>query len=422
MFEQPKWLAVIQGNHWVVAKVKKVKAKLKILKIAEYTMEMDSSVEASLNLLWDQEEKGFVKASSQQSKATDTSALSLRQWLQKEKVPLKRLNIAFSCQGVITRMITLPLMPVKDLNTLLTEQVDQYFTLNIEDYVVDYRIIDFFEEEGQKRQHVLLAALPKYQWEPFWNFLREAGIKPKAVDLSPDCLSRLYGLISIKTGKMDQKEQPLFIEDLAIIDLGRERIEFVLLEKGLFFLYSDLQLSLEDLRQTLANHQEQQSADEKASFDSSNPMLLESDSMYSGDQDLNEYKFEDIELQTTNFEPASYEFDSSEQYSTETYLRSTEAYLRSEVESALMPVLRTLEEFMNFFAARHFGKPIDHIYITGEYADLPFLHEIFKVNLEVVTSIWFPGGWQASFGKRARDYSNNWMKYGILYGLALRED
>lgn len=369
MFEQPKWLAVIQGNHWVVAKVKKSKAKLKILKIAEYTMEIDTSAEASL---------------------------SLRQWLQKEKVPLKRLYIAFSCPGVITRMITLPIIPGKDLNVLLTEQVDQYFTLNIEDYVVDYRIIDTFEEEGQKRQHVLLAALPRFHWEPLWNLLREAEVKPKTVDLSADCLSRLYGLISIRTGKFDQKEHPLFIEDIAIIDLGRERIEFVLLEKGLFFLYSDLLLSLEELRQTLAGYQEQQNSVKAEGLDTASSMHQE-------------------DIGSFSVEPVSYELESSEEY-------SSEAYLRSEVENALMPVLRMLEEFMNFFAARHFGNPLNHIYITGEYADLPFIQEIFKVNLEIETNIGFPGGWNVSFGKRAERYSENWMKYGSLYGLALRED
>jgi len=336
MFKQTKWMAVIQGNHWVVAKVKKSKAKLKILKIVDYTMEMvDLSGEGSL---------------------------SLRQWLQREKVPLKRLNIAFSCQGVITRMITLPILSVKELNILLTDQVDQYFTLNIVDYVVDYRVVDYFEEDGQKKQHVLLAALPRFQWESLWNVLREAEIKPKTVDLSPDCLSRLYGLISINTGKLDQKEQLLLMEDIAIIDLGRERIEFVLLGKGLFFLYSDLQLSLEKLRQMIAGNQEER-----------------------GDENCSQI----------------------DHY--------------SEVENGLMPVLRMLEEFMNFFSARHFGKKIDHIYITGEYADLPFLEVIVNINLEIKTNIGFPGGWRASFGKRADD-SKNWMKYGSLYGLALRED
>lgn len=387
MFEQAKWLAVIQGNHWVVAKVKKSKSKLKILKIAEYTMEMDSNVEVSLNL---------------------------RQWLQKEKVPLKRLNIAFSCQGVITRMITLPIIPLKDLKILLTEQVAQYFTLNIEDYVVDYRIIDTFEEEGQKRQHVLLAALPRFQWEPLWNLLREVGVRPKTVDLSADCLSRLYGQISIKSAKLVPKEQPLAIEDIAIVDLGRERIEFVLLEKGLFFLYSDLLLSLEELRQMLASYQEKMNSVEPASLETASLM----DQADIGSSGVDDQGFDEDQIENTillKIEPASYELESSEEY-------SSEAYLRSEVELALMPVLRMLEEFMNFFAARHFGKPIDHIYITGEYADLPFLEEIFKVNLEIKTNIGFPREWKASFGKGAGEYRENWMKYGSLYGLALRED
>lgn len=403
MFGKPKWLAVIQENKWVIAKVQKNREKINIIKFTEYHIEPEllDRIEESSDPAGQKAGGRLIDAKKFQT--TGSSALKLMQWLNKEKIPLKRLQIAFSCQGVITRIITLPEIPQKDLNKLLTEQVAQYFTLNIEDYLVDYRVLDHFEEEGQKRQHVLLAALPKYQFAPLWKVLSETGIKPKLIDLSPDCLARLYGLKSF--------------DDIAIVDLGHERIEFVILEKGIFFLYSDLQLSLEELRETVGGFEKDKVYEKPAvsellnSIDQESAEVIKVDEPVSSDDQANPYE-------NSNMDPKllSHDVESSE----EQY--STENFLRSEVENALMPVLRTLEEFLNFFAARHFGKPVDHIYITGEYADVPFLEDIFQVNLEVETSIGFPGGWRPQFGKQAEAYSKNWMKYGSLYGLAIRKE
>ncbi|MCO5387022.1 MAG: hypothetical protein NHB14_15965 [Desulfosporosinus sp.] len=146
-------------------------------------------------------------------------------------------------------MITLPLMSTHDLDRLLTEQVDQYFTLNILDYVVDYRVLEHFKEDGEMRLRVLLAALPKYQWKKLWSEWEEIGFRPKVVDLAADGLARLYSQLTLK-GKNQANTAELGTPlDLAIVDLSAERVEFILLEQGVFFLFSDLEVSLNELDQ-----------------------------------------------------------------------------------------------------------------------------------------------------------------------------
>ena len=352
MFKQKQWLAVVRGNHWVVAKVARRKYNLDILRLSEFRVEPESEFEFESED--GQEQLGENVLAQKESFQEEERSIggknkaSLKEWLHKNRIPIKKLRLAVSCPGVITRMITLPLMSAQDLDKLLTEQVDQYFTLNTKDYVVDYRVLDRLIEDGQMRQRVLLAALPKYQWQALWSEWENIGFKPKVVDLAADGLARLYSqlTLNVKSKNSAELEAPL---DLAIVELSADRVEFILLEHGVFFLYSDLEVSLKGLEQ--------------------------------------------VETALT----------------------------KAEIELTLGNVLQSISEFFAFFAARHFGKSIDRIYLTGDYSNLPFLQEIFETNSEIVTQVGFPNAWSPRFSEKMSIHQKNGMKYGSLYGLALRE-
>ena len=373
MFKKKQWLAVVRGNRWVVAQVARRKFNLNILRLSEYRPEpvvadsLESFGEKALELAEGQLEEEPLNSARNSN--------SLKGWLQKNHVPVNKLRLAVSCPGVITRMITLPLMSVQDLDELLTLHVDQYFTLNISDYVVDYRVLERLIEDGEMRQRVLLAALPKYQWEKLWAEWEEIGFKPDVVDLAADGLARLYSQLALRgknQGGTDEVDSSL---DMAIIELNADRVEFILLEHGMFFLYSDLEVALDGLDQ--------------------------------------------ITIAVTAQEGGN--GGSEEQHDPELQTAKLHDWAKTEVETALGSILHSATEFFNFFAARHFGKSIDRIYITGDYADLPFLSEIFEKNLEVLTQVGFPNAWRPSYSRRIQRLQKNGMKYGSLYGLAFRE-
>jgi len=358
VFNKRSYVAVVKGQDWTLAKVAKSKLNLKILRLAKFSLQSE----------------GDINDSAEHN--------HLKEWLMQQKVPKRGLKLAFSCPGVITRMINLPLMATKDLDTLLTEQVDQYFTINIADYLVDYRIVRNYEEDGQKKLMVLLAALPRAQWEQLSATLEAVGIKPKVVDLVSDSLARLYGKLSTfkcsKKVTQDQAQaqaqaQAVELQDIAVVDLGADRVELIILEEGLFFLYSDLEINLEALN------------------DFSLPLG------HGGEVNLER----ETSLEEEALSPEK---------------------IREELENHLAPVLRTLGEFFTFFAARHFGKTIDCIFLTGDFANYPFMVDLFETNLEVATELGFPHHWRPHFRSRDRKLQEDWMKYGSLYGLTFRED
>ena len=368
MFKRVQWLAVVRGKRWTLAKIVHRKLKVNILWLSEFRGEssiQETNGEQFGELLDNDTELDRNQETNAQSQ--DSHVGQCRNWLLKQKVPLKKLRLAISCPGIIIRIITLPLMSSKDLKTLLTDRVDQYFTLNIADYLVDYRLVQNFKEDGQMRQRILLAAIPRYHWEQILKTFEEIGIKPKVVDLAADSLTRLYGKLSAQKVRAQVNGQSVQFKDIAVIDLEADRVEFILLEEGKFFLYSDLEVDLRALDGLVLPKESK----EKSEFDG---------------EGLSQERLHD------------------------------------EVENVIAPVLRTLEEFLTFFAARHFGKSIDRIFLTGEYADCPFLAELFETNLEIEAYVGFPHNWRPYFSPKVRGKQQEWMKYGSLYGLALRED
>jgi type IV pilus assembly protein PilM len=370
VFNKKKWVALIYGNRWIAAKISHSRPyKLKIHRLAEFN-----------------NSQHLQDAQTQQ---TDKDALhyNLKKWLKAQRIPLRKLKIAISCPGVITRMITLPVLSEKDLEKLLTEQVDQYFTLNIAEYIVDYRILESIQEDGQQRLRVLLAAIPRARWEEYWNVWCNLGFAPKITDLAADCLARLYSRLELPTRKSANKPAESS-RDIAIVDLSSERVEFILLEHGILFLYSDMEVMLEGLLDSVRDLDPVQRVIHSAQSDEQNGNAESSDSMAESDFD---------------YEP-----------------ESREQRLKREMEETLNPVFNTLVEFLNFFAARHFGKTVDCLHITGEYADLPYLGEIFERNLGILSKVGFPNDWQPK--KKPKALNKTWMRYGSLYGLAIRED
>ncbi|MDP4161022.1 MAG: pilus assembly protein PilM [Bacillota bacterium] len=374
MFVRTQWLASIQGKYWVIAKVKRRKNKnqIHVLHLATFSGEPP---EQGLDLPETQSNIGVPDEIVESDEVQ--YLLSLQDWLKREKVNVKKLKISVSIPGVITRIITLPIIAQKYLDKLLTDEVAQYFTVNIDEYVLDYRILKYFEEDGQKRQLVLLAALPKQQWVSLWSLWEELEFSPRVVDLAADCLARLYGRLGDLSQGPNAVGEGVLAEDIAVIDLGNERVEFLLLDKGTFFLYSDMQISLGALK-----HYSNMSL---SLIDKTTSLMEETE----------------ISVETENYADAN--------------------QVRTQTEETILPVLQTLDQLLSFFAARHYGKPIDLVYLTGEYADRPFLPEIFKENIDIDTVVGFPDGWKPSFSGQT-DYANNWMKYGSLYGLAMRED
>ena len=219
------WLAVIRDSDFIVARIAVRKNKEpKILFIARYEGRMP--------------------------RAADTDELvkqelgELKKWLVRLNVPLKKLKIAISSQGLISRVIDLPKIANDDLDKLMTNNIDQYFTIDVSNYLIDYRILSKYMENEKQMIKVLLAAFPMERMKFILGICQQLGFEPEIVDLTADCVARTYGYLA-NSKKING--------DMAIVSLNSDKVEFVLLKDGEFFLYSDMEMDTRSLIERYEN-------------------------------------------------------------------------------------------------------------------------------------------------------------------------
>ncbi len=607
-----QWLAVIRDNDLTVARVATGKNKeMKVLFLSEYR---------SARLT--EQEPGEI---------LNQDFASIKHWLDQQRIPYKKLKIAISSLGLITRVITLPQMSNNDLEKLITDHIDQYFTLNVKNYIIDYRILNKYRENEKPMIEVLLAAFPRMRVKNVLALCQYLQFEPMVIDLTADCLARIYANLADKSKALrsTDSQHGSFQGDMAIVSMHGDKIEFVLLENGTFFLYSDMELDiqtisarfqrkmadkefnsvnaassseinktilaeistspktassleikssqnlgfkhqeetpfsieaglgpvyasdseyllddilltengvhflsshthdielnssldarveeifnryaiakdnitlpefvldqsspeaeefqsvalsitsrkdysdvfvLEDLFVPLENLEEelpitlskqellkqlesenhlhnQNSVDDKIIMSNNKEILLEEKIDHRNiesydDIDLNrlsEIEFESFlrktpkKLDKTIVMASGFEENSTSDtlepsmtgvgfdYKAKEYCRLEP---KEELKNALSPVLSTLSEHLEFFAARHFGQTVHSVYLTGEFCTLPYLAEIFSENLSVQTVVGFPKDWKPQLEGSCKGMAAKWPKYGSLYGLALRED
>jgi len=238
------WLAVIGENELSIA-----------------TIAVGKSKEIEIHMHASYKEPGGKNIGYAVPAGYDVSGL--KNWLQYQRIPLHKLKIAVSGQGLITTIITLPNMADQELEKFIAGDMDEYLERYTDHYIVDYRILKKYQENGVPMLKVLLAAFPAEKMKQVQSFCRDLGIEPKTVDLTADCLARIYSFLAERMpahAPQGNTEQGQNSNDFAIVSLNPGLIEFVLLENGSFFLYTDLKVNTDE---KTVNAEETLNADER---------------------------------------------------------------------------------------------------------------------------------------------------------------
>ena len=91
----------------------------------------------------------------------------------------------------IIRDIELPFSNKKDLSSLIKFEVEEYLPISLEDYFIEYKLIDKYKIDETDKVMILLAALPKVIVNGYFKLLKELNLKPLALDIHPNSINKL---------------------------------------------------------------------------------------------------------------------------------------------------------------------------------------------------------------------------------------
>ncbi|WP_027431375.1 pilus assembly protein PilM [Lachnospira multipara] len=93
-------------------------------------------------------------------------------------------NICFSVSStkIATKEIVIPNLPNTKIAKLVEANASEYFPVNISDYIVEYSIVDRFNEDGASKLKLMLAALNLDTAKSYYELAKKLGLNLSYID------------------------------------------------------------------------------------------------------------------------------------------------------------------------------------------------------------------------------------------------
>lgn len=149
-----------------------------------------------------------------------------------DSLQLKSKTVAISIGGhsVIVKKITLPAMSDEELAESINWEADHYIPYDLVDVYLDYQILQTRADQGQ--MDVMLVAAKREVVDQYLDVVREAGLKPVAVDT--DCFA-VQNAFDVNYSLPDNQL-------ICLIHIGAENLNINVIAYGVNTFTRDLQL------------------------------------------------------------------------------------------------------------------------------------------------------------------------------------
>ena len=264
---------------------------------------------------------------------------AIRTGLQKLSVKAKSAICTVESSSIITRELVLPLLKSTEMNGMVRYEIEQYLPIMLSEYVIEYKILEELVHENTKMARILVAALPKLIAEGYFNLLKELNLKPLALDMNSNAISKLFikGLIINNEGyNLDQT--------VAIIDMGYNNLNINIISKGIPQFNRIIPLGGKDIDMNIAN-----------TFNISF-------------EDAEQKKIIDGNLRIND--PIS----------------TSGALLNDTIQSSIDAMIMEIQRIFHYYTSRSTGNKIDKIYLYGGSSKINGLNEHLSSSFNIPAS------------------------------------
>lgn len=140
-------------------------------------------------------------------------------------IKLKDVVLTIESTELIKREMVIALVDPEDRMSLIAYEVGQYLPIDINAYVLQYKEVETFKDEGVDKMRILLGAMPKEMVKAHYELIVACGLNPVFMDMHSNSLEKI---IQVST---DQTLYPAK-RSIAYIDFGYSIIDITIVENG----------------------------------------------------------------------------------------------------------------------------------------------------------------------------------------------
>lgn len=259
-------------------------------------------------------------------KEPEKIANAIREQLVARGISNRNAIFILSSTKIVNREVMIPFVKENKIRGIINTNSQEYFPVNIEDYVVSHSVLEtVIDEENNKQLRVLAVAAPGQMVKSYYDLGALAGLNVVSLDYIGNAMFQLI------------KTQTVQNATTMVIQLGSESTVLNIVQGENLLLQRTVPYGTNSVVNVVM--------DEKGVDATTAMTLLQNDRMITVDYDDN------------------------------------------EVTGAFRYLVNNIGRVMDFYASKNPDKPIEDVYLTGDGALIRGIDGLFKIQLNVNTRI-----------------------------------
>ena len=121
-----------------------------------------------------------------------TLGKAIREVLDENKIKVTDICFSITSSKIATKEVIIPyIKDPKKVKQLISANASEYFPVNIDEYVVEHNILEQFEDEGEQKLKVMVAACPSDLALTYYRLARVLGMKVAFIDYTGNSTNKL---------------------------------------------------------------------------------------------------------------------------------------------------------------------------------------------------------------------------------------
>lgn len=162
--------------------------------------------------------------------------------LKEHQTNVKETWLTLNGSHIITREIILPDVKDDEISEMLQYEIEQYMPINLEQYVLEHRLLERFKEDEAIKVRVLVAAIMKADVDDYHQLIEDLGLKAVGMDVSGNALCRV-----VTPETSINQQEPLGSQTIAMLDIGHKSISVTIVESGILRMNRLVEAGLSEL-------------------------------------------------------------------------------------------------------------------------------------------------------------------------------
>lgn len=129
---------------------------------------------------------------------------------------------------IITREIILPTVQDTTMENMLQFEVQQYMPVDLDNYIIQSKVLNSFDDNGVDKTRFLTTAVPKDLIQGYFDLMQKINLKAAVLDIQSNSVGKLLLWEHAAAGNSAAPD----VNSIAVLDFGYSHINVILIEDG----------------------------------------------------------------------------------------------------------------------------------------------------------------------------------------------